>query len=296
MRRRQFLAGSAALAASSALAAELPRHAGRAVAIDWGLAETVIALGAPLVGLAESAGYRQWVSVPALPPEVAEIGLRSTPNLEAIAALGPDVILSTPQFAAIEPVLAQVAPVLNLATYTETMAPVGNAIEITGRLGALFGRPEPAERLVARTQARIAAARSRDPMRERRETLVVNFHDDRHLWVFTQGSLYHDVMARAGLVNAWKGPGNAWGIANATVDQLVGLEHAAVLVVEPMPPSIRMALRTRDPGTLVGQMALFEPGAYRILPPNWGFGALPSAGRFADALAGLASFIEAADG
>lgn len=296
MNRRDFLLASAAVAAAPARAVELPKAASRAVAIDWGLAETMIALGASLVGLAESAGYRQWVSIPALPGNVAEIGLRSTPNLEAIAALGPDVILSTPQFAAIEPVLAQVAPVLSLATYTEAMAPVRNAVRITKQLGTLFGRDAEAARLVAETEAKIAAAGSPARERARREVVVVNFHDDRHVWVFAQGSLYHDIMTRAGLVNAWRGSGNAWGIANATVDQLVGLEHAAVLVVEPLPPSIRLKLRERDPGTLVGQMALFGEGAYRILPPNWGFGALPSAGRFADALAGLGTFLEAADG
>ena len=271
----------------------VPEKAERVVAIDWGLAETLVALGAPPLGLAESRGYREWVSQPEMPDSVAEIGLRSTPNLEYIAALRPDVILSTPQFAAIDPVLASVAPVLSLATYTETLSPYRNATEITRQLGTLLGREAEADRLIAQTEKRIADfARSLDGTPSRK-VLVLNFHDDRHAWVYTEGSLFHDVLTQAGLENAWTGPGNAWGIANATVDQLAGLEGAAVLIVEPLPLVIRAKLETRDPNGLLGQLSIFEPGRYRILAPIWGFGALPSAGRFADALAGLDGFLRA---
>jgi ABC-type Fe3+-hydroxamate transport system substrate-binding protein len=265
------------------------------VAIDWGLAETLVALGAPPLGLAESRGYREWVSQPAMPDSVAEIGLRSTPNLEYIAALRPDVILSTPQFAAIDPVLASVAPVLSLATYTEALSPYRNATDITRQLGALLGRQEEAESLIADTEERIAQlARSLEGTPSRK-VLVVNFHDDRHAWIHTKGSLFDDVLTRAGLENAWEGPGNAWGIANGTVDQLAGMDEAALLIVEPLALVIQAKLETRDPNGLLGQLPIFEPGRYRILPPIWGFGALPAAGRFADALGELDGFLKADD-
>lgn len=291
MKRRAFLAGLGALAATGAKAVPLlPETVERALCIDWGLAETLLSLGVPPVGLAETRGYREWVSVPPLPDSVAEIGLRSTPNLEMVASLRPDIILSTPQFAAIEPVLGSIAPVLSLATFTDDLQPLAKAEENTTTLGRMLAREDAAPKLIDGFASDIDALQTAVGIKARK-IVVVAFHDDRHIWVFTKGSLYADVMSRAGLANAWTAPSNAWGIANASVDELVGLEEAALVIVEPVPISLRLKLQARAPGTLVGEMELFRPGRYRIIPPNWGFGGLTSAGRFARALAGLGDFI-----
>jgi ABC-type Fe3+-hydroxamate transport system substrate-binding protein len=273
----------ALLPVSPAAAAEaVPTHAERIATIDWGTAETLLALGVALVGLAESAGYRDWVGEPPLPGTVAEIGLRATPSLEYLAALKPDVILSTPQFAAIEPVLDRIAPVISLATYTTDLEPYRHAQENATRLGALTGREQAASDLIAGTDARIAKLRNAIGAAGTRPVLVLYFQDDRHSWVFCRGSLFDDVLKRAGLKNAWTSDGNFWGFANAGVDQLFAIRDAAVLVIEPVPPAVRAKLEARD--GLLGQLPAFAPGNYTILPSIWGFGGLPSAGRFADQL------------
>lgn len=295
MKRRTFLAGLGALAAAGADAAPgLPAHVERALCIDWGLAETLLSLGVPPVGLAETNGYREWVSVPKLPDSVVEIGLRSTPNLEMAASLRPDVILSTPQFASIEPALARIAPVLSLATFTEELQPLARAKENTVRLGLMLGRENAAQEMADGLASDIDALRAAVG-RKARKVVVVAFHDDRHIWAFTEGSLYADILRRAGLANAWTASSNAWGIANASVEDLMGLGDAALVIVEPVPISLRLKLQARSPGTLVGRMKLFEPGRYRIVPPNWGFGGLTSASRFARALTELGDFIRGGD-
>ncbi|WP_292331782.1 iron-siderophore ABC transporter substrate-binding protein [Mesorhizobium sp.] len=260
----------------------VPAHAERVATIDWGTAETLLALGITPLGLAESAGYRDWVGSPALPSGVAELGLRATPSLEYLAALKPDVILSTPQFTAIEPVLGRIAPVISLATFTEDLEPYRHAEENTRRLGALTGREQAADDLIAAIDARIAKLKGAVGMAATRPVLVLYFQDDRHAWVFCRGSLFDDVLKRAGLKNAWTGAGNFWGFANAGVDQLFAARDAAVLVIEPVPPAVRAKLAARD--GLLGQLPAFAPGNYEILPSVWGFGGLPSAGRFADLL------------
>ena len=291
MKRRTFLAGLGALVATRAeTAPRLPATIERVVSIDWGLAETLLSLGVPPVGLAETRGYSEWVSVPPLPDNVAEIGLRSTPNLEMVASLQPDIILSTPQFAAIEPVLGSIAPVLSLATFTEDLQPLAKAEENAVMLGRMLAREDAARELIDGLASDIEALRMLAD-RKARKIVVVAFHDDRHIWVFTEGSLYADVMSRAGLINAWTATSNSWGIANASVDELVGLEEAALVIVEPVPVSLRLKLQARAPGTMVGELELFRPGRYRIIPPNWGFGGLTSAARFARALASLDDFI-----
>jgi ferric hydroxamate transport system substrate-binding protein len=273
----------------------VPAHAERVVTIDWGLAETLIALGAPPLGLAETRGYRDWVTAPPLPESVAEIGLRSTPNLEYIANLRPDIILSTPQFAAVEPMLEGIAPVLDLAIYTTDLDPYQKAIEVTRRLGTLLGLEAEAQHLISETEQRLDRLAGAVGGLHLRKVLIVNFHDDRHVWVYTEGSLYNDVLKRAGIRNAWSGSGSFWGIANVSVDRFADLEDTVVLIVEPVPPSIRGKLEKRDDDTMVGRMAPFKEGNYRILPAVWGFGGLPSAGRFAEMLLQQVDFLKAGD-
>ena len=294
--RRRFpilLAAIALHTLSAAAQPGVPAHAERVVAIDWGLAETLVALGTPPLGLAETRGYRDWVTASPLPDSVAEIGLRSTPNLEYIASLKPDVILSTPQFAAVEPVLQGIAPVLSLAIYTTDLQPYRKAVAATRRLGTLLGREAAAERLIGETETRLDRLAAPRSGRNLRKVLVINFHDDSHVWVYTKGSLYDDVLKQAGIQNAWTGSGSFWGIANESVDQLAGFEDTAVLIVEPVPLSIRRKLETRE--GIVGRMPLFRRGNYRILPAVWGFGGLPSAGRFADMLLDHIGFLDAND-
>ena len=279
----RFLASLFLLLPVPALAGDaVPVHAERIATIDWGTAETLLALGVAPLGLAETAGYRDWVGEPALPDTVAEIGLRATPSLEYLAALKPDVILSTPQFGAIEPVLGRIAPVISLATYTTDLEPYRHARENTRRLGALAGRDQAAADLIADTDMRIAKLKDAIGASQTRPVLVLYFQDDRHAWVFCRGSLFDDVLRRAGLTNAWTSDGNSWGFANAGVDQLFAIRDAAVLVIEPVPPAVRAKLARRD--GLLTQLPAFAPGNYAILPSIWGFGGLPSAGRFADRL------------
>ncbi len=273
----------------------VPARAERVVTIDWGLAETLIALEAPPLGLAETRGYRDWVTVPPLPESVAEIGLRSTPNLEYIANLRPEIILSTPQFAAVEPILEGIAPVLSLAIYTTDLQPYEKATEVTQRLGTLLGREAQAQRLISETNQRLDRLADMLKGLNLRKVLVINFHDERHVWVYTEGSLYNDVLKRAGIQNAWAGSGSLWGIANVSVDQFAGLEDTAVLIVEPVPPSVRGKLERQAGDTIVGRMTLFKEGKYRIIPAVWGFGGLPSAGRFAEMLLQQVDFLKAGD-
>lgn len=288
-----FLLALALSAVPATAAPDVPEHAGRTVAIDWGMAETLVAIGAPPAGLAETAGYRDWVAKPELPAGTAEIGLRAAPNLEYIADLDADVIISTPQFASVEPSLRKVAPVLSLEIYSDTLTPYDNAVDVTRRLGALTRRKAAAETLIEDTASAIAAVAEALEGGPTRKVLIINFNDDLHARVFGKGSIYDAVLERAGLENAWTAPCNFWGFTSISIDQLVGFEDVALLVIAPVPPSIDLKLAGQGGGALLRQMPQFQDGHYRVLPAVWGFGALPSARRFADVLLANADFLKA---
>lgn len=281
------------VAGGSSAADTLPGPTERVVAIDWGLAETLVAIGVPPLGLPETRGYNDWVRVPPMPDSTADLGLRSTPSLEYIAGLDADVILTTPQFASITPVVEQAGPVVTLEIYSAELEPYRNAVDVTRRIGAIVGHEEEAERLIADTASHVERLAAALDGFETRKVLIVNFNDDRHVRVFGEGSIYDDVLERAGLGNAWTAPGNFWGFTLISIDQLVGLEDAAVLVIEPVPPSIQIKLDEPDAATLIGQMEVFEEGGYRVLPSIWGFGGLPSARRFAEVLLDNVDFLKA---
>jgi ABC-type Fe3+-citrate transport system substrate-binding protein len=67
----------------------------RVIALEWTYVEDLLALGVQPVGVADIEGYGNWVNVPiALDESVADVGTRQEPNLERIAELAPDLIIT----------------------------------------------------------------------------------------------------------------------------------------------------------------------------------------------------------
>ncbi|MGO2503948.1 MAG: hypothetical protein ACTH7C_12495, partial [Cobetia marina] len=56
------------------------------VALDWTLAETLTGLGVRAMGVGQVETYASWVAQPALPQGTRDLGLRTQPNLEQLAA------------------------------------------------------------------------------------------------------------------------------------------------------------------------------------------------------------------
>ncbi|WP_355660394.1 ABC transporter substrate-binding protein [Halomonas salifodinae] len=251
----------------------------RLASLDWTLAETLVALGHPPIALGQVAAYHAWVGEPALPDSVIDLGLRSQPNLERLAALAPEGILISPMFANLTPRLERIAPVSELALYAPGEAPWPQMLALTRELAARVGDPAAGEALIEATEARLAELRERLP-EESEPLLIVQFMDARHVRVFGDGGLYPMVLERLGLENAWPGPTNAWGFSLASLEALAALEGRLV-VVEPYPQGVEA--RLADSGLWQHQPSV---SAERVitLPPVWSFGALPSATRFAELL------------
>ncbi|PWV81762.1 ABC transporter substrate-binding protein [Halomonas sp. A11-A] len=246
--------------------------------LDWTLAETLVALGVTPVGVAQVDAYHAWVGTH-LPEAAVDLGLRSQPNLELLANLAPDHLLISPMFANLAPRLSHIAPVTTLPLYTPGRETWPQLRDLTHEVGRLAEREAAAERLIAKTEARLADLQQRLPERVP-PLLVVQFMDERHVRVFGEGGLYQAVMARLGLENAWHGETNAWGFSLVGLEQLAGLT-ARLVVVEPYPVGVETALAGSG---LWQQQPSVRDDSLITLPPVWSFGALPSAIRFAEHL------------
>ncbi|WP_240470596.1 ABC transporter substrate-binding protein [Halomonas halocynthiae] len=251
----------------------------RVASLDWTLAETLMALQAPPVALAQTHDYASWVGQ-ATPESVVDMGLRSRPNLELLVSLVPDTIVISPMFASLKPRLSTIAPVDTFSMYVPD-EPVWLGLEtLTRKLGVLSEREAAAERLIGASRQEVDDLAERLPDTAR-PLIVVQFMDARHARVFGANSLFDAVMNRLGLENAWQQPTNAWGFSLVGIEQLAAFDQARFVVVKPYPVGVAEALE--DSG-LWQAVASVKRGDVVNLPAIWSFGGLPSATHFARVL------------
>lgn len=139
---------------------QLPAPASRVVALEWGLLENLLTLGLPPVGAADIANYRSYVSAgPDVPPQTQDVGTRQQPNLEAIAALQPDLIVATSnRVTDILERLQQIAPVLVFDPYRDPNQYVAMREDFT-QLGIAVGKQDAADNVLGELDGTVEAGR-----------------------------------------------------------------------------------------------------------------------------------------
>jgi iron complex transport system substrate-binding protein len=123
--------------------------------LDWGVLATVDALGIEVAGTPSSS-----VNPPALASAIdgtVNAGTLQEPNFEAIAAMGPDLIIVAQRSAAQLPELARIAPTIDLSI--DELNNVESSIAQARTLGAIFDRAPEAEALIGNLEASFAAIR-----------------------------------------------------------------------------------------------------------------------------------------
>ena len=277
--RRGLLAAAACcavLATGPSRAAGVPA---RIVALDYGLAETLLALGVTPIALAEADAWATWVVEPAMPPGVINLGAALEANIELLHALRPELILTTPYLARLRPMLERIARTESFAINTpEPGTPYARSLTATRRLGGMIGRESQAQALIDASAAVMAATRAALAPHAGTPVLLVSFMDTRHVRVYGAKSLFDDVMTLCGLTNAWRGEVNYWGFATVGIEQLARAPEARLIYVEPIAADVLAAL-ARSP--LWNSLGFVRAGRVQSMPPALMFGMLPSAMRFA---------------
>ncbi len=267
---------------SSVTAHEAPAtSAPRLVTVDWTIAETLIELGAPPVGLAQTASYRNWVKALELPSGVIDIGLRSQPNRELLMQLKPDQILISPMFSTLEPVLSSIAPVTSISMYQPGGDVWEHLYQATRRIASVAGRPEKGEQLLTGLETYLSSLTTCFK-KENQQLLVVQFIDDRHMRIYGKQSLFDAVITRMGLSNAWQEETNYWGFSTIGIERLAKYHDAQLVIVEPLPVGV---LKQLSQSKIWSALPVVQQKNYVYLPPVWSFGGIASARRFASELA-----------
>lgn len=257
----------------------------KVVALDWVMAEHLLALGVTPVGIADAKGYQSWVVQPELPESVVSVGSRREPNLELLAQMKPDLILMSNAMSPAYQKLNAIAPTMVLSVYTDSHQPIENAKSQLRRLGEVLHRTEQAEQVIAQFDATLHANKLKiEQFAEiSKKTipplLFIRFIGEKHIRIHGNSSLAGETIQRMGLSNAWQQQGNSWGFSSATVQQLAPLQNSEVFYFGPLTEDDRKVLN-HNPIWQV--MQFVREQRVHALPPVWTFGGLLAAQRLSD--------------
>ncbi|MCX8997956.1 ABC transporter substrate-binding protein [Rhizobiaceae bacterium BDR2-2] len=277
--RRGMLAGTAAFAAAGRAPAQTAGP--RVATLDWALLETLLAIGANVVAASELRQFRQVAVTPEVGEGTMDIGLRGTPNFEALHAARPDLIFNTNFYAWADPLMRRIAPVENHAIYMPGESPYTLAERATLAIGERLQLPA-ARRTVNELAARLDRYRALFAGGDGRPVLPINLGDARHYRVFGSDSMFGEVLKRVGLTNAWTGTTSYSATAPLGIETLASMPEAWIVLIPPHPEDAVRALTAS--AFWKALPAVRDNRALTVGSIN-PYGALPAAGRFADFLA-----------
>lgn len=254
----------------------------RIAVVDWAMFETLLALGIAPVAATELVQFRKIAIEPNVPPQVADLGLRGSPNFEMLRLSNPDLIISSRWFTWVQDSLERIAPVVSYSVYETNRPPYAPAEQITLALGERIGRLAQARAYVDASALELAGASRRVADKTARPLFLINLGDARHFRVFGADSMFGDVLQRLGFRNAWPKPTSYAATAPMPLEALAEVPDAWIVIISPVPPDARSTL---SDSPLWRALPAVRDGRVVTLPPINPFGALPAARRFARMLA-----------
>ncbi|WP_322029493.1 ABC transporter substrate-binding protein [Paraburkholderia sp. J76] len=289
----------AAAATPADTADAVPR---RIVTMNWELTETLLALGVVPVGTSLPDWYRTTIVEPPLPPGVADIGLLYQPNFDVLRMLDPDLFVITPDHAPAKASLERLAPTITLGAYMSSPTPLQALCAETRELAARLQRPDRADALIAQAAATARAVRERiatRPALTAAPVIVADLVDDRHLRVYARGSLFDEMLAKLGVVNAANPPSGrgAWatqaGAAVVPLQRLAEVREASLLLVGPVNAQTVAGLGRNEIWQALPAVRARRVAKLPVIAP---YGGLISMQRFAHAVDDALNLIAAGGG
>lgn len=276
-----FVAGSSPFLSSPGLASVAQTKPKIAIA-DGAVAETALAMGIVPYAMSAIPTYQTWVKFPEVPDSVINLGARFQPNMELIAQLKPDMLLTSQYYMDQFTTLSSVIRIEAIDIYQTDKQPFAHAVSAAKRIEEYAQTPGRAQTLLDETLAKIKKAS--DDVTDHKSTsiLLVSFNDPRHLRVFGKNSIMQDVLERMGLKNAWTLPTNYWGFETININQLASFPDARLVAIEPLMPDVETALQHSP---ILSNLPPVKNHGLVRMPTLSTFGGLYSAGRFASLMA-----------
>lgn len=211
----------------------VPENPQRVVALEWTYVEDVLAVGVQPVGIADIAGYNEWVKIPVtLDKSVADVGDRSEPNLEKIAELKPDLIIGV-YFRLIENYddLSAIAPTLVFNPYPDDLI-VSQYEEMTTTFTTIaqaLNREEEGQQILAHMENTYDRAQSvlEAAGRSGNEFILSQgwtYDSVATFRLFTDNAMAVQIMQQLGMENAWKDAPQLYGFTEIGIEGFADLK------------------------------------------------------------------------
>lgn len=278
-RRTLLRAASLIPLVASDVAAQPNAVPARAIALDWASSETLLSLGVAPIAITERDRFLSANPAFVARTPIHDLGAPWEPNLELIDALAPSIIYTSSYTKMVEPQLRSIAEVvvsdLHGGRDDQLIRCAAFAHKIVDSFPGLAdgGLLTQMEGALARNRAVLSASRA-PPV------LCVYLHSSgRFANVFGPHSFAGNVIAHAGLANAWVAPTNSNGFDYVGIERLAAVSDASMIVLGDGPRTDRV-LRTLQTSALWNAIPAVRSGEVRMFPNIAMYGALPTAVRF----------------
>lgn len=247
---------------------------------DWAVAETLSMLDISPLGVMQLNTYNEWTDNKIISSGAIELGLVPMPNLELLSHLTPSLILGDNK--SLNEKLTRIAPTESISLFPITGDPWQAIQDFTMALADRVGRNEEATHFIHEYEQQFSKLRYRLSGDEE-PLIIIQFRDDRHVWIYGENSLLQGALDQLGLTNAWDQPTNYAGVSTVGINELPAIEGRLVVLKSPHYTSSIGDRLNR--GGLWQALLRLRGGNTVYLPVNyWTLGGLPSAMRFAETL------------
>lgn len=270
---------------------ELESRATRVAVLEWQQIEDLLTLCVAPVAVADADGFALWNSAAELPEGVEDVGTRNEPNLDALFATDPDLVI-VEAYTADDEIIGQLeeygVPVL-ATSGADAADPIGNMLDTFGLIAQATGREERAEVVEAEFREHLDEAAAAVAEAAPAVTDFVYFDG----WIeggniairpFGQGSLIGELGEELGLTNVWTGEVDpAYGLGLTDVEGLTTVGDAWLLYTGTDDPSYDFVGELEGNAVWSSLPAVAEGRSQAFPDGIWTFGGPRSAQQIVDA-------------
>ncbi|MCG7376124.1 ABC transporter substrate-binding protein [Paenibacillus sp. ACRSA] len=258
---------------------KLDKPAERVVTLEWTYTEDVVALGVQPVGNADNANYKVYVtSEAALDDSVTDIGTRSEPNLEAIAALKPDLIIANADNNnAVYDQLNAIAPTLEFDPYNGDGYNYDKMTEIFNSIATALGKEDKAKEVLADLDQHYEEAKQKLADAGKSDfhfalTQAFTYQNAASLRMFTDNSVVVGTLDKIGLVNDWQPDKlEGYGFSTVGIESLSAVQDSNFIYIT-QPDDDVFGTAMKDNSVWNGLNFVKDKRVYQLDSTTWTFG------------------------
>ncbi len=206
------------------------------VALEWSLAEDLLALGIEPAGVADVDGYGLWVAEgPQLSDDVVDVGTRQEPSLEKIESLDPDLILTDDdRTGGNTGDLDAIAPTYSPDFYGSEGGQLQTMRDIFTDIATLTDTEDTADDVLADLDARAeefeTALQESDVPSTFLLTQGYTYEGAATVRVFGQPTMASELLEDAGMTNGWTGDSDDYGLTDTDVEGLTNADPQSSMI------------------------------------------------------------------